>query len=102
LSLFSRGKCSFAIKSGGHGIWGGIANIQNGVSVDLAKFNALEVANRGNETVVKIGVGMKWSQVYHLLDAQGLAVPGGRWGGVGVGGLTLGGKLKRCRPKTET
>ncbi|PQE08353.1 FAD binding domain containing protein [Rutstroemia sp. NJR-2017a WRK4] len=93
LSLFSQHKCSFAIKSGGHGIWGGIANIQNGVSIDLAKFNALGVASRGNETVVKIGVGMKWGQVYQLLDAQGLAVPGGRWGGVGVGGLTLGGGI---------
>ncbi|PQE14056.1 oxidoreductase FAD-binding protein [Rutstroemia sp. NJR-2017a BBW] len=94
LSLFSQRKCSFAIKSGGHGIWGGIANIQNGVSIDLAKFNTLEVASRRNETVAKIGVGMKWGQVYHMLDAQGLAVPGGRWGGVGVGGLTLGGKEK--------
>ncbi|KAM3067986.1 hypothetical protein ACMFMF_009353 [Clarireedia jacksonii] len=93
LSLLSRHNCSFAIKSGGHGIWGGIANIQNGVSIDLAKFNALEIENQGNETVVKIGVGMKWGQVYNLLDAQGLVVPGGRWGGVGVGGLTLGGGI---------
>ena len=72
------------------------------MSIDLAKFNTLEVASRGNETVAKIGVGMKWGQVYHMLDAQGLAVPGGRWGGVGVGGLTLGGKEKSCQLKTES
>lgn len=38
-----------------------------------------------------IGPGNRWADVYTKLDAQGLAVPGGRFGTVGVGGLVTGG-----------
>ncbi|KAL9045735.1 MAG: hypothetical protein Q9214_001271 [Letrouitia sp. 1 TL-2023] len=37
--------------------------------------------------------GAKWIEVYAYLDALGYAIPGGRAGDVGVGGLTTGGKL---------
>ncbi|KAI4212981.1 MAG: hypothetical protein LQ351_004325 [Letrouitia transgressa] len=37
--------------------------------------------------------GAKWIEVYTYLDALGYAIPGGRAGDVGVGGLTTGGKL---------
>ncbi|KAL1965225.1 hypothetical protein VTN77DRAFT_5979 [Rasamsonia byssochlamydoides] len=35
--------------------------------------------------------GARWQSVYQTLDSFGVAVPGGRAGPVGVGGLTIGG-----------
>lgn len=35
--------------------------------------------------------GAKWIDVYSYLDPLGYAIPGGRAGDVGVGGLTTGG-----------
>ena len=43
--------------------------------------------------MVDIGAGAKWVEVSKILDAAIIAVSGGRNGGVGVGGLTLGGML---------
>ena len=93
LPILSTSSCPFAVKSGGHGIWGGLANIQDGVSIDLAEFNGVDVDGGKQGTVARVGVGMKWEDVYNFLGARGLAVVGGRWGSVGVGGLTLGGRL---------
>ncbi|CZR66000.1 related to 6-HYDROXY-D-NICOTINE OXIDASE [Phialocephala subalpina] len=93
LPILSASNCPFAVKSGGHGIWGGLANIQDGVSIDLAEFNGVDVDGGEQGTVARVGVGMKWGDVYDFLGARGLAVVGGRWGSVGVGGLILGGGI---------
>ena len=42
-------------------------------------------------TTVRIGVGNRWGAVNHVLDPLGVATPGGRISGVGVGGFTSGG-----------
>ena len=106
LPILSTSNCPFAVKSGGHGIWGGLANIQGGVSIDLAEFNGVDVDGGEQGTIARVGVGMKWGDVYNFLGARGLVAVGGRWGSVGVGGLTLGGRLlppflpvygRRCR-----
>lgn len=83
--------CKFAIRSGGHTAYAGSANIDDGVTIDLSALN--EITLSGDQSTVAIGPGQRWGNVYGALQAQNLSVSGGRSGGVGVGGLTLGGQL---------
>ena len=81
----------FAIRSGGHSPVPGAASIKGGVLIDLGLF--CEVTPTEDGSSVAIGAGAKWMDVSKVLDEEGLAVVGGRNSAVGVGGLTLGGKL---------
>ena len=81
----------FAIRSGGHSPVSGAASIKGGVLIDLSLF--CEVVPSEDGSSVSIGAGAKWMDVSKVLDERGLAVVGGRNSAVGVGGLTLGGKL---------
>jgi hypothetical protein len=76
-----------AIKGGGHTTWAGAANIEDGIVIDLASFTGVTV----NSGIASVGVGERWRNVYTTLQAQGLAVSGGRVATVGVPGLVLGG-----------
>jgi FAD/FMN-containing dehydrogenase len=82
---------SFAIKSGGHGMYMGASNVEGGVTIDLARLNSFELSENGKSA--KIGAGAKWGEVYAILDPLGLTVSGGRVSSVGVTGFLLGGKL---------
>jgi FAD/FMN-containing dehydrogenase len=82
--------CKFAVRGGGHNAIGGIANIQNGVTIDLGGLSSVVLA--ADKKTVAIGAGQTWGGVYTQLAASNLAVPGGRHGPVGVGGSTLGGQ----------
>lgn len=81
----------FAIRSGGHSPVSGAASIKGGVVIDLGLF--CEVSPSEDGSSVAIGAGAKWMDVSKVLDEKGLTVIGGRNSAVGVGGLTLGGKL---------
>jgi hypothetical protein len=81
----------FAIRGGGHSPVSGAASIEGGVLIDLGNF--CEVTPSVDGSSVVIGAGAKWMTVSNVLDEKGLAVVGGRNSAVGVGGLTLGGKL---------
>lgn len=83
-------ECQFAVRGAGHTPWPGAANIQGGVTIDLAGLKAVNVSP--DKSVTGIGAGNRWIDVYTKLDALGLSVPGGRVAGVGVGGLTTGGE----------
>ncbi len=50
-----------------------------------------EIAIHEDSGTVEIGAGLTWTDVFEYLIPKGLNVAGGRWNGVGVGGLTLGG-----------
>ncbi|KAL9597907.1 MAG: hypothetical protein Q9219_004860 [cf. Caloplaca sp. 3 TL-2023] len=89
VALLSKASCQFAIKSGGHGLPVGSSNIAKGVTIDLARMSDVKLS--ADKTTAAVGPGAKWVQVYNALDAQGYAIPGGRAGDVGVGGLTTGG-----------
>ncbi|KAH8590934.1 hypothetical protein B0O99DRAFT_633873 [Bisporella sp. PMI_857] len=82
---------SFAIRSGGHAPFLGAANINNGILIDMSKFNNLTYDEE--KEVAVIGTGMRWGEVYEQLGQYHVAVVGGRVPGVGVGGLILGGGL---------
>ena len=81
----------FAIRSGGHSPVSGAASIKGGVVIDLSLLCEVTPSKDGSNVV--IGAGAKWIDVSKVLDDKGLAVVGGRNSAVGVGGLTLGGKL---------
>ncbi|RYP24613.1 hypothetical protein DL765_000439 [Monosporascus sp. GIB2] len=85
----------FAVRSGGHMAWAGANNIgDGGVTVDLGRMDWVQVLPEGEmEKTVDIGPGNRWARVYTELQAQGLAVVGGREGNVGVAGLILGGGM---------
>lgn len=81
--------CQFAIRGGGHAPSAGSANINNGITIDLSAINTINADP--DKTLVSVGPGNKWIDVYLKLDALGLAVPGGRVADIGVAGLTTGG-----------
>lgn len=79
-----------AIRSGGHSYARASASVDGGVLIDLSLLSDVRLAD--DRTSVTIGTGARWSKVYELLEANKLAVPGGRNATVGVGGFTLGGE----------
>jgi hypothetical protein len=81
----------FAVRSGGANPGLGAATVQDGVVIDLSLF--CEVTPAGDGSTVTVGTGAKWIDVYKALDEKGLIVMGGRSSPVGVGGLTLQGKI---------
>ncbi|RYP10037.1 hypothetical protein DL765_008236 [Monosporascus sp. GIB2] len=88
---------SFAVRSGGHSPHRGFASIDGGVLIDMSNFNLMDY-NPDNNVVV-VGAGVTWGDLYtHLQEHQVIAV-GGRIMDVGVGGLTLGGKLTTSVPQ---
>lgn len=80
-----------SVRSGGHSYSRASASIDGGVLLDLSRFSDVTISNDGSS--VTVGTGARWSRVNQVLEAKGIAVPGGRNGSVGVGGFTLGGKL---------
>lgn len=71
-------------------IWPGSANIEAGITVDLRAMNST-VLNE-DKTVLSLGPGGVWSEIYPLLEPHNLTVMGGRVPGIGVGGLATGGE----------
>ena len=68
----------------------GSSNIANGVTIDLSAMN--NVTLNVNQKLASVEPGARWIQVYEALDPLRWAIPGGRAGTVGVGGLTSGGE----------
>lgn len=82
-------QCHFAVRGGGHSRIKGSSNAEDGITIDLRRFDAVEVSE--DQKTVKVGGGQIWGNVYKALEKQNLAVVGGRVSDVGVGGLLLGG-----------
>ncbi|KAL8805526.1 MAG: hypothetical protein Q9182_001895 [Xanthomendoza sp. 2 TL-2023] len=93
LSIYTKfnDQCKFAIKGGGHTPQKGAANQPGGVTIDLGALKQVDVSADRKKT--SVGSGTRWVDVYTKLDAQGLAIPGGRVAIVGVGGLVTGGGI---------
>ncbi|KAL1625202.1 hypothetical protein SLS56_007397 [Neofusicoccum ribis] len=81
-------ECQFAVRSGGHTVWPGANNIEDGITIDLGLMNT--TTNFGNGTA-GVGAGSRWGSVYEALAKDNLLVAGGRASSVGVGGFLLGG-----------
>lgn len=78
-----------AVRGGGHATWPGINSVSNGVNIDLGYFNTSWYnTTTGLASVVP---GERWVDVAADLMEYGVMAPGGRDGGVGVGGFLIGG-----------
>ncbi|RYC59613.1 hypothetical protein CHU98_g6593 [Xylaria longipes] len=83
--------CDFAIRTQGHAPAAGVANIQNGVTLDLSLLNTTSISE--DHSVASVEAGSAWVYVYRALNPFNKTVNGGRNGAVGVGGVTLGGGI---------
>lgn len=81
----------FSVRSGGVNPGLGASAVKDGAVIDLSLFSEITPAPDGS--TVTLGTGSKWIDVYKTLDEKGLIVMGGRSAPVGVGGLTLQGKI---------
>jgi FAD/FMN-containing dehydrogenase len=52
-----------------------------------------EISLSEDKSLLSVGTGNRWANVYSFLDGTGITVIGGRVAGVGVGGFTLGGGI---------
>ena len=91
VAILSRSLCKFAVRGGGHMSWAGAANIQDGVTIDLALLKDITVS--ADSLTASVGSGSRWQDVYLKLDTLNFSVVGGRVYDVGVGGLLLGGEI---------
>ncbi|KAB8068977.1 FAD binding domain protein [Aspergillus leporis] len=83
--------CPFAVTSGGHAAFAGASNIQGGITVLLKNLNDLSLNN--DKSIVSVGAGNRWIDVYKFLNPYGLAAVGSRDADIGVGGFITGGGI---------
>ncbi|GME30036.1 FAD-binding domain-containing protein [Neofusicoccum parvum] len=69
----------------------GASGITDGVMIATTRLQAMELAE--DNTIAKLGAGLRWGAVYNWTSQYGLGIPGGRFGDVGVPGLLLGGGI---------
>ncbi|KAI1737526.1 FAD-binding domain-containing protein [Xylaria scruposa] len=81
-------QCKFAVRGGGHGPLGGLANTLNAVTIDMRGIDSIRPF--ANNTLVAVGSGQTIGNLYAALAPLGITVSGGRSYDVGVGGSTLG------------
>ncbi|RYP21123.1 hypothetical protein DL765_002412 [Monosporascus sp. GIB2] len=98
--------CQFAVRSGGHSMVAGAANLAGGVTIDLSGLSSIELlplakypTSDATPPTVSVGVGSTWGMVYAYLDDMELSANGARAAGVGIGGLTLGGGISYFGPR---
>ncbi len=87
----------FAVKCQGHAPAAGFGNIESGVTIDTTSLSSIILSE--SHSVVTVGAGASWLDVYTYLDPFTLTAAGGRNGAVGVGGLTLGGGISYFSPQ---
>ncbi|KAJ5035530.1 uncharacterized protein L3040_007996 [Drepanopeziza brunnea f. sp. 'multigermtubi'] len=92
LAILSAAKQTFAVRTQGHMPVPGAADIEKGVLMVTTSLNSVRYTDE-SKSVVQIGAGNRWLDVYRVLARDNLAVAGGRFGPVGVSGLLLGGGI---------
>ncbi|KAL9084038.1 MAG: hypothetical protein Q9159_005460 [Coniocarpon cinnabarinum] len=88
IKIIGATKTPFAVKSGGHASNPGFSST-TGVHIVLNRLSQVNLSH--DRTVVELGMGQTWLDVYRALEPTGINVVGGRVPGPGVGGSTLGG-----------
>ncbi|KAI1355393.1 hypothetical protein F5Y01DRAFT_327106 [Xylaria sp. FL0043] len=91
IKIIKAARSRFAVRAGGHMPVPGAQSVQSGVMIALNKLNTRSLNDE--KTIASIGPGQVWADVYTWLAPEGLAVNGGRYGTVGVGGLLVGGGI---------
>ena len=88
LQTIAASRTPFAVYSGGHASNPGFSSTE-GVHISLGRLN--QVALSPDKSIVTLGFGQGWTDVYDALEDSGVNVVGGRVPGPGMGGFTLGG-----------
>ncbi|KAI2463955.1 FAD-binding domain-containing protein [Annulohypoxylon bovei var. microspora] len=91
LKLIRGAASHFAFRAGGHMPVPGAQSLNDGVMISASMFNSNNLSADGS--IASIGPGQTWMDVYQWLAPHGLAVNGGRFPSVGVGGLLVGGGM---------
>lgn len=92
MAILRKADQTFAVRTQGHMPIPGAADISNGVLMVTTSLNSVQYAD-DSKSVVQIGAGNRWLDVYKVLAKDSLGVAGGRFGQVGVSGLLLGGGI---------
>ncbi|KAK0728821.1 hypothetical protein B0T26DRAFT_637485 [Lasiosphaeria miniovina] len=79
----------FAVRSGGHTLWSGAANVDGGITVDMRGMNSFGLS--ADKKTASIGGGSNFIDVYPQLVPHNLTVLGARMPGVAAGGFLTGG-----------
>ncbi|KAJ7577955.1 hypothetical protein C8J56DRAFT_1031251 [Mycena floridula] len=98
LQILTNGSCPFAVRSGGHMIWAGAANINStGVTIDLTSLDSISISPDKSSALVQ--PGLRLAPLYDALEAAGLTMVAGRSQTVAVGGFLLGGGISNLSPQ---
>ncbi|KAF2730928.1 putative oxidoreductase [Polyplosphaeria fusca] len=89
--------CKFAIRSGGHASLIGASNIPDGLTIDLRALNSIQISQ--DQSLVTVGAGAVWDDVYSRLHHVNRSVAGPRSAGIGVGGVAIGGGISFFGPR---
>lgn len=92
LAILRKAKQTFAVRTQGHMPIPGAADISHGVLMVTTSLSSVQYVD-DSKSVIQIGAGNRWLDVYQVLAKDSLAVAGGRFGPVGVSGLLLGGGI---------
>ncbi|KAF3922887.1 hypothetical protein ABW20_dc0100043 [Dactylellina cionopaga] len=79
----------FNVVGGGHSAIKGWANVDDGVLIVLSSLTGVNIKSGYAE----VSAGMRWGDVFGILDQNNLSALGGRMSTVGVPGLILGGGI---------
>ncbi|KAI0390653.1 FAD-binding domain-containing protein [Xylariaceae sp. FL0594] len=91
LGLIYQANVSFAFRAGGHMPVPGAQSLNDGVMISASMLNSKVLSADGS--IASVGPGQTWIEVYQWLSPFGLAVNGGRFPSVGVGGVLVGGGM---------
>lgn len=91
LGIIKAAGSRFSVRAGGHMPVPGAQSVEPGVFISLSNLDQRELNTDAG--TVSIGPGQTWEDVYNWLVPYGLAVNGGRYPSVGVGGVLIGGGL---------
>ncbi|OAX83500.1 hypothetical protein ACJ72_02134 [Emergomyces africanus] len=91
VEILAASDTKFAVRGGGHMPVPGYGNTDGGVLIVFTGMKKLQLSR--DKSVISVGPGNRWNDVYQYLEPHGLVALGGRVGVVGVPGLLLGGGI---------
>ncbi|KAK9423444.1 putative FAD binding domain-containing protein [Seiridium unicorne] len=89
--------CLVSVRSGGHSPNAGFSNGDSGITIDLRGND--EISLNEDASIVSVGSGALWIDVYKSLEPLNRTVVGARVADVGLGGFLTGGGLSFFSPR---
>ena len=88
MKVIDERRVPFAVKSGGHSSNPGFSSTP-GIQIAMSRMNQVILSE--DKSIVAVGAGCLWDDVYDMLNGTDRIVVGGRVPGIGVGGFILQG-----------